>query len=61
MPISRWQEPECYNPDHFVNHPLLAPGYAGTTDYMNREDHYVYGAGRRICAVAHNGSSIIGL
>lgn len=41
-----------FNPDRYMNHPKLAPEYAVSPDYMNR-DHYGYGGGRRICPGLH--------
>ncbi|KAF1976357.1 cytochrome P450 2D18 [Bimuria novae-zelandiae CBS 107.79] len=47
-----YPDPLTYNPDRYLNHPLLATSYAGSPDYENR-DHYAYGAGRRICVGIH--------
>ena len=47
-----YPDPESYNPDRYINHPLQAMSYAGSPDYENR-DHYAYGTGRRICVGIH--------
>ncbi|PVH93888.1 cytochrome P450 [Periconia macrospinosa] len=46
---SQYDDPDTYNPDRYLDRPGLAPEYAASQDYQNR-DHYAYGAGRRICA-----------
>ncbi|KAK8151548.1 cytochrome P450 [Phyllosticta citribraziliensis] len=45
-------DPESYNPDRWQNHTRLASELAGIAEFENR-DHYVYGAGRRICPGMH--------
>ncbi|KAH7135157.1 cytochrome P450 2D18 [Dendryphion nanum] len=50
--IPHFKDPETYNPDRYLEHIRLANDYAGSPDFMNR-DHYVYGAGRRICVGIH--------
>ncbi|RAK99000.1 cytochrome P450 [Aspergillus ibericus CBS 121593] len=45
---TRHPEPETFNPWRYTDRTLLAPIYASSPDYENR-DHYAYGAGRRIC------------
>ncbi|KAL1598727.1 hypothetical protein SLS60_007868 [Paraconiothyrium brasiliense] len=47
-----YPDPCTYNPDRYLDRPLLATSYAGSPDYENR-DHYSYGAGRRICVGMH--------
>lgn len=47
-----YPEPSKYDPDRYLDRPLLAMAYAGSPDYENR-DHYAYGAGRRICVGIH--------
>ncbi|KAK7619193.1 cytochrome P450 [Phyllosticta citricarpa] len=47
-----YSDPETYNPDRWQNHKRLASELAGIAEYENR-DHYVYGAGRRICPGMH--------
>ncbi|OAL43479.1 cytochrome P450 [Pyrenochaeta sp. DS3sAY3a] len=49
---SHYDNPEAYNPDRYLNHPGLAPEYAASSDYQNR-DHYSYGSGRRLCPGIH--------
>lgn len=49
---TRFEDPAAYNPDHYLDHPKLAPEYAMSADYESR-DHYAYGAGRRICPGMH--------
>lgn len=48
----RYEDIHRYNPDRFLKLPALASDYAASSDYNNR-DHYVYGAGRRICPGIH--------
>ena len=43
-----FDNPDEYRPERYTEHHRLAPHYAGSADYDNR-DHYTYGAGRRIC------------
>ncbi|KAK4905707.1 hypothetical protein LTR66_017787, partial [Elasticomyces elasticus] len=31
-----YKDPDTYNPDRFINHPKLAPAYAGNSNYMKR-------------------------
>lgn len=45
----RWQEPEHFQPERFVDFPALASAYAAS----ERRDHFGYGAGRRICPGIH--------
>ncbi|KAL5388329.1 hypothetical protein PMIN02_007761 [Paraphaeosphaeria minitans] len=52
MNADLYPDPETYNPDRYLDRPLLAMSYAGSPDYNNR-DHYSYGAGRRICVGIH--------
>ncbi|OAG03879.1 cytochrome P450 oxidoreductase-like protein [Paraphaeosphaeria sporulosa] len=52
MNADLYPDPHNYNPDRYLNRPLLAMSYAGSPDYENR-DHYSYGAGRRICVGIH--------
>lgn len=47
-----YPDPHTFNPDRYLDRPLLAMSYAGSPDYQNR-DHYAYGAGRRICVGIH--------
>lgn len=44
--------PAHFNPLRYKDHTSLAPVYASSSDYENR-DHYGYGAGRRICPGIH--------
>ncbi|KAJ5649893.1 cytochrome P450 2D18 [Penicillium longicatenatum] len=48
----RYPDPDTFNPWRYKNHTSLAPTYAASSDYENR-DHYAYGAGRRICPGIH--------
>ena len=43
-----WKDPEHFVPERFESYPSLAPTYAATKKWDER-DHYGYGAGRRIC------------
>ena len=45
-------DPDTFNPSRFATRTLLAPEYASSADYENR-DHYGYGSGRRICPGIH--------
>lgn len=42
----------AFNPNRFLGHPRLAHEYAANPD-PSRRDHYIYGAGRRICPGIH--------
>lgn len=44
--------PDIYDPARYEGKIKLAAEYASSPDYKNR-DHYVYGAGRRICPGIH--------
>ena len=44
--------PEAFDPDRYAGKRALAPEYAVSPDFAAR-DHYVYGAGRRICPGMH--------
>lgn len=45
-------EPNQFNPSRYIGRTSLAPVYASSPDYKNR-DHYGYGSGRRICPGIH--------
>ncbi|CAG8910257.1 unnamed protein product [Penicillium egyptiacum] len=47
-----YADPDTFNPWRYKNHTSLAPTYAASSDYENR-DHYAYGSGRRICPGIH--------
>lgn len=49
---SHFTNPDKFDPDRYAGKTALAPEYAASPDYANR-DHYVYGAGRRICPGMH--------
>lgn len=49
---STHDDPAHFNPLRYKDHTSLAPIYASSSDYNNR-DHYGYGAGRRICPGIH--------
>lgn len=44
--------PNKFDPSRFAGKTKLAADYAASADYMDR-DHYIYGAGRRICPGIH--------
>ena len=48
----RHPNPDVFEPERYVDRTLLAPAYAASTDFENR-DHYGYGSGRRICPGIH--------
>jgi len=47
-----YEDANTYNPDRYLGHPEVAPVYALSSNYENR-DRYAYGAGRRICVGMH--------
>lgn len=49
---SRYEDPEKFNPDRFLDHKLKAGPYAAHPDPYAR-DHFSFGAGRRICPGMH--------
>ncbi|MCJ1468497.1 hypothetical protein MMC07_007126 [Pseudocyphellaria aurata] len=51
---TRFSNPDVFDPECFTGRTLLAPKYAASADFENR-DHYGYGAGRRICPGIHLG------
>lgn len=48
----QFANPDVFNPDRYAGKTLSAADYATSPDYENR-DHYVYGAGRRLCVGIH--------
>lgn len=48
----RFPSPEVFDPGRYTGRTLLAPEYAASADFENR-DHYGYGSGRRICPGIH--------
>ncbi|KKA19811.1 Cytochrome P450 [Rasamsonia emersonii CBS 393.64] len=51
---TKFPNPDIFDPAHYAGHTQLAPEYAASADYENR-DHYGYGAGRRLCPGIHLG------
>ncbi|KAK5080715.1 hypothetical protein LTR05_008419 [Lithohypha guttulata] len=49
---SRYERPNDFIPDRYLNHPLKAGAYSGHPDPYER-DHFGFGAGRRICPGMH--------
>ncbi|TVY92825.1 Cytochrome P450 monooxygenase [Lachnellula willkommii] len=49
---SRYDNPESFRPERYLNHPLKAGAYSGQSDPYAR-DHFDFGAGRRICPGMH--------
>ncbi|KAH7110166.1 cytochrome P450 [Dactylonectria macrodidyma] len=47
-----YPEPESFQPERFLGHPLKAGDYVGISDPYKR-DHWTYGTGRRICSGMH--------
>lgn len=66
---THFTDPNVYNPERYNGYDRLASYYAGSPDYMKRDEftstyflfikltfhphHYAYGAGRRICPGIH--------
>lgn len=48
----RYEDPESFKPERYLNHPLRAGVYAATSNPEER-DHFTFGAGRRICPGMH--------
>ena len=48
----RWKSPEHFVPERYAAYPALAPVYAASKDFADR-DHLGYGASRRICPAIH--------
>ncbi|KAG6365904.1 hypothetical protein INS49_000080 [Diaporthe citri] len=48
----KFPNPDRFDPERFEGKTRLAAEYAASADYDNR-DHYIYGAGRRICPGIH--------
>ena len=49
---SRYEAPNAFRPERYLNHPLKAGAYAASSDPYER-DHFGFGAGRRICPGMH--------
>ncbi|EXJ63278.1 uncharacterized protein A1O5_11599 [Cladophialophora psammophila CBS 110553] len=49
---TKFPEPDKFSPARYTGRTLLAPEYAASPDYNSR-DHYIYGAGRRLCPGIH--------
>ena len=50
--LTRFPDPDTFDPLRFQGRTALAAEYAASADYQNR-DHYGYGSGRRICPGIH--------
>lgn len=48
----RFPNPDVFDPERYAGRTLLAPEYAASADFENR-DHYGYGSGRRMCPGIH--------
>lgn len=48
----RYNDPEAFRPERYLNHPLKAGAYVASPDPYER-DHFSFGAGRRICPGMH--------
>lgn len=49
---ARYEDPEKFKPERYLNHTLKAGAYSGMSDPYAR-DHFDFGAGRRICPGMH--------
>lgn len=49
---NRYEDPEAFKPERYLQHPLKAGAYSGHADPYAR-DHFGFGAGRRICPGMH--------
>lgn len=49
---SVFPNPDRFDPSHYEGRHNLASDYAASPDYMRR-DHFIYGAGRRLCPGIH--------
>jgi cytochrome P450 len=49
---SRWEKPDEFMPERYLNHPLPAAAYLNAAN-PNDRDHFSYGAGRRVCPGVH--------
>ena len=45
---SRYDAPDDFRPDRYLNHPSYSAEYAAQSD-PDKRDHFTFGAGRRIC------------
>jgi cytochrome P450 len=57
---SRYKDPETFDPDRYLGHPLKAGVYAAHPDPYER-DHFNFGAGRRICPGMHLAENSLGI
>jgi cytochrome P450 len=49
---TRYEDPDSFKPERYLDHPLKAGAYAAHPDPYAR-DHFDFGAGRRICPGMH--------
>ena len=52
MDAARYPNPNSFEPERFLDHPLSASAYANSSN-VDARDHFSYGGGKRICVGIH--------